>query len=141
MSVDQRISYVALVIVRKHVKYIYRIKRVDMLSPLTDIYGMTQRGKQRSNATGYPNYGRVEVKSLKKSRRSKHQDLMAKIMEDLRKSEPGFAVQIPLASTDNVPVLNLRSAIVRAAAKENIKVMTSSDDRYFYAWKKDETTR
>jgi hypothetical protein len=119
----------------------YRIKRVDIISPLTDIYGMAKRGKQPSNGSGYPNYGRVEVKGLKKSRKGKHHDLMGKIMEDLRKSEPGFAVQIPLDTANNVSVLNLRSALVRAAAKENIKVMTSSDDRYFYAWKKGDTTR
>jgi hypothetical protein len=101
---------------------------------------MAKRGKQLSNISGYPNYGRVEVKDLKKSRRGKHHDLMGKIMEDLRKSEPGFAVQIPLASTNNIPVLNLRSAIVRAAAKESIKVITSSDDRYFYAWKRLDVT-
>jgi hypothetical protein len=83
----------------------------------------------------------LQVKGLKKSRKGKHHDLMGKIMEDLRKSEPGFAVQIPLDTTNHVSVLSLRSAIVRAAAKENIKVMTSSDDRYFYAWKKDDTTR
>jgi hypothetical protein len=119
----------------------YLIKKVDILSSLTDIYSMAKLGKQPSDGSGYPNYGRVEVKGLKKSRKGKHHDLMRKIMEDLRKSEPGFAVQIPLDSTNNVSVLSLRSAIVRAAAKENIKVMTSSDDRYFYAWKKDDTTR
>jgi len=34
-----------------------------------------------------------------------------------------------------VKVLNLRSAIVRASAKEGIAVSTSSDDQYFYVWK------
>jgi hypothetical protein len=102
---------------------------------------MAKRDKQPSKGTGYPNYGRVEVKSLKKSRRGKHRELMGKIMEDLRNSQPGFAVQIPLDSIGNVSVLNLRSAIARAAAKENIQVMTSSDDRCFYAWKKDDTHR
>jgi hypothetical protein len=102
---------------------------------------MTKRGKHPAKGTGYPNYGRVEVKGLKKSRRGKHHDLMGKVMEDLRNSQPGFAVQIPLNSIDTVSVLNLRSAIVRAAAKENIKVLTSSDDRYFYAWKKGDAAR
>jgi hypothetical protein len=116
-------------------------KKVDILSSLTDIHAMAKRGKQPSKGTGYPNYGRVEVKGLKNSRKGKHHELMGKIMEDLRNSQPGFAVQIPLDSIDNVSVLNLRSAIVRAAAKEDIKVTTSSDDRYFYAWKKDAATR
>ena len=93
------------------------------------------------DSKGGMSFGERQVKSLKKSRRGKHHDLMGKIMEDLRNSQPGFAVQIPLDSIDSVPVLNLRSAIVRAAANENIKVVTSSDDRYFYAWKKGDTTR
>jgi hypothetical protein len=74
---------------------------------------------------------------LKKSRKGKHHELMVKIMQDLRKSEPGFAVQIPLAGIDDVSILNLRAAIVRAAAKEKIKVLTSCDDEQFYVWKAD----
>jgi len=31
--------------------------------------------------------------------------------------------------------VNLRSVIVRTAAKENIRVATSSDDEYFYVWR------
>ena len=112
----------------------YRIKRVDMPSPLTDIYGMAKRGKQ-SKRSRYPNYGRVLIEDLKKSRKGKHHDLMNRIMEDLRKSEVAFAVQIPLSETGDVSILNLRSAIGRAAAKEKLKIMTSSDDEYFYVWK------
>jgi hypothetical protein len=83
----------------------------------------------------YPNYARVPVGGLKKSRKGKHHELLLKIMEDLRNAPPTAAVQIPLSSTMDVPVLNLRSAIVRAGAKEGIAVSTSSDDEYFYVWK------
>jgi hypothetical protein len=83
---------------------------------------------------GHPNFGRAPIAGLKKSRKGKHHDLLRRIMEDLRKSAPGFAVQIPLAAT-NIPLLNLRSAIIRVAAKEQIKIATSSDDENFYVWK------
>jgi hypothetical protein len=83
----------------------------------------------------YPNYRRVPVSSLKKSRKGKHHELLLKIMADLRNAPPTLAVQIPLSSIADVSVLNLRSAIVRASAKEGIAVSTSSDDEYFYVWK------
>lgn len=83
----------------------------------------------------YPNYGRVPISGLKKSRKGKHHELLAKIIEDLRDAPAKVAVQIPLSSISGVSVLNLRSAIVRASAKEDIPVSTSSDDEYFYVWK------
>jgi hypothetical protein len=94
-----------------------------------------KRGSQNIETQGYPNYGRTAIEGLKKSRKGKHHALMTKIMEDLRESTPGFAVRIPLSRTDQVPILNLRSAIVRIAAKEGIAVSTSSDDENFYVWK------
>jgi len=92
-------------------------------------------GRQVVETKGYPNYGRTAVEGLKKSRKGKHHALMTKIMEDLRESAPGFAVRIPLSGTEQVSILNLRSAIVRVAAKEGIAVSTSSDDENFYVWK------
>jgi hypothetical protein len=83
---------------------------------------------------GYPNYGRALISGLKKSRKGKHHELMGSIMEDLKRSTPSYAVRIPLSSLD-VSVLNLRSAIVRAAKKDGISVSTSSDDQNFYVWK------
>jgi hypothetical protein len=87
-----------------------------------------------SQDSGFPNYGRTLISKLKKSRKGKHHDLILKIMEDLRGSQSSFAVTIPLASLGGISVLNLRSAIVRAAAKEKVNVATSSDDENFYVW-------
>jgi hypothetical protein len=83
----------------------------------------------------YPNYGRTLISGLKKSRKGKHHELMGRIMQDLKKSEPTYAVRIPWSNLKDVSVLNLRSAIVRAAKKERISVSTSSDDENFYVWK------
>src|SRR5690348_10224333 len=91
--------------------------------------------KGQGGKKGYPNYERVPVSTLKKSRKGKHYDLLEKIMEDLRDVETGFAVRIPLAKVGEVSVLNLRSAISRAAAKEGIAVATSATDDDFFVWK------
>lgn len=98
---------------------------------------MKKRGEKPSESSGFPNYGRTLISGLGKSRKGKHHELILKIMEDLRKSQSGFAVTIPLASTDGVSVLNLRSAIVRAASKDKISVTTSSDDEHFFVWRKE----
>ena len=84
---------------------------------------------------GHPHFKRAAISGLKRSRKGKHHELMLKVMEDLRDSESGFAVEIPLAATGGTGVLNLRSAILRASAKEGLEVSTSSDDKNFYVWK------
>jgi hypothetical protein len=91
--------------------------------------------KGQGGKRGFPNYGRVPVNALKKSRKGKHHDLLEKIMEDLRDVETGFAVRIPLASVGEVSTLNLRAAISRAAAKEGIDIATSASDEDFFVWK------
>ena len=91
--------------------------------------------KKTPLGTGDPKYETVRIAGLRKSRKGKHHDLMAGIMGDLRQLRPGFAVSIPLSSTKGVPVLNLRSVIVRTAAKVKMRVATSSDDENFYVWR------
>ena len=91
--------------------------------------------ERSSRKDGYPNYGRTPVSQLRKTRKGKHYNLLLKIMEDLHKSQSGFAVTIPLKSIGDVSVLNLRSAIVRAASKAKISVASSSDDENFYVWR------
>lgn len=98
-------------------------------------YFMRKTPKVPSRGDAFPNYGRTLISELRKSRKGKHHDLLAGIMEDLRGSQLGFAVTIPLAGIQGVSVLNLRSAIVRAASKDDISVATSSDSNNFYVWR------
>ena len=91
--------------------------------------------KAGAGANGRDDYERVPVSGLKKSRKGKHRDLVTRILENLRTLPPDRAVKIPLSSIGGVSVLNLRSAVARATAKENIKVATSADDESFYVWK------
>jgi hypothetical protein len=91
--------------------------------------------KGGSGAKGLQNYERVPVSGLKKNRKGKHRSLVTRILENLKTLPPESAVRIPLSSIGGVSVLNLRSAVSRATAKENIKVATSADDESFYVWK------
>jgi ABC-type sugar transport system substrate-binding protein len=65
----------------------------------------------------------------------------ARRMAETPKKYPGIKITATLDDkgdvdgTDQVSIMNLRSAIVRAAAKEDFKVGTSSDEKYFYVWK------
>ena len=95
--------------------------------------GDMAKGDKKEN--GHPNYGRALISGLKKSRKGKHHELVGRILEDLKKSAPNYAVRVPLSDIKEVSVLNLRSAIVRAARKLGIAVSTSSDDENFYLWK------
>lgn len=96
---------------------------------------MDKRLRESTEQKHGSHFGKAAVSGLKKSRKGKHHELMLKVIEDLRKSETGFAVEIPLTVTTGVSILNLRSAIIRAAAKDGIEVNTSSDDKNFYVWK------
>jgi hypothetical protein len=89
--------------------------------------------KEKEN--GHLHFGTALIAGLKKSRKGKHHQLMARVMEDLKKSAAGYAVKIPLSSIKGLSILNLRSAIVRAANNEGVSVSTSSDDQNFYVWK------
>ena len=90
---------------------------------------------KKTGGNGRDNYDRVPVAGLKKNRKGKHRALVTRILENLKTLPAESAVKIPLSSIGGVSVLNLRSAVSRATAKENIKVATSADDESFYVWK------
>jgi hypothetical protein len=98
-------------------------------------YEMLNSVAKKEKENGHLNFERVLISGLKKSRKGKHHQLMGRVMEDLTKSAPGYAVKIPLSSINGLSILNLRSAIVRAANNAGFSVSTSSDDQNFYVWK------
>jgi len=90
---------------------------------------------KKETENGHLHFGTALIAELKKSRKGKHHQLMGRVMEDLKKAAAGYAVKIPLSSIKGLSILNLRSAIVRAANNEGVSVSTSSDDQNFYVWK------
>jgi len=79
-------------------------------------------------------YHSVRVVSLGNRRRGKHHDLVGGIMQELKALRAGSALVIPLADVGGVELGNLRAAVHRAAAADNLAIQTQSDEKNFYVW-------
>ena len=89
-----------------------------------------------TGADGSPlKYKRVPSAGLKASRKGRHHELMAGILNDLATLPAGSAIQVPLNSVRGLSLGKLRSAVVRASAKHGVSIETSSDSDNFYIWK------
>jgi hypothetical protein len=92
--------------------------------------------KHSNVAQSVTKYRRVEVSGLDRGRRGKHHDLVEGIVEELRTSPPGSALEIPLADVGGIGLANLRSAVHRAVTSAGIEIETLADEKNFYVWKK-----
>lgn len=80
-------------------------------------------------------YRQVDIASLRRGRRGKHHELVGGILQELLTLTPGSALEIPLADVGGIGLANLRSAVHRAAASENLNIETVADAGKFYVWK------
>ncbi len=91
--------------------------------------------EERNKALPVPGrYRQVQVSSLDRGRRGKHYDLIQKILKELKSTEPGAALQIPLDEVGNIGLANLRSAVHRGATSAGIAIETLADAKNFYVW-------
>jgi len=75
----------------------------------------------------------VPLLSLKRGRRGKHFDLMQQVLKELAELPGDSAVKVPLGDHS---AKDLRSAVVRAATAEKIKISSTSDGDHLYVWKR-----
>lgn len=80
-------------------------------------------------------YRHVEISDLKRGRHGKHHQLVQGIVRELATLRAGSALEIPLADVGGVGLANLRSAVHRAAASNDVDIETVADDGKFYVWK------
>ncbi|MGC2193655.1 MAG: hypothetical protein WA628_03195 [Terriglobales bacterium] len=95
---------------------------------------MTKEGKPRTSQI-VAKYRRVEVAALDRSRRGKHHDLVAGIIEELRSAPSGAALEIPLGDVGGIGLANLRSAVHRASTASGLAIETLADEKNFYVWR------
>jgi hypothetical protein len=80
------------------------------------------------------NFETLSQSDLPNGRRGKHHQLILHVLDDLEQLGDGRAIKVPLADFEGT-VADIRSAILRATKKKNLKISTSSDDEFFYLWK------
>ena len=88
----------------------------------------------RKNNSSEINFETLAQADLPNGRRGKHHQLILEVLEDLEQLEVGRAIKVPLATFEGT-VADIRSAILRATKKKDLKISTSSDDKFFYLWK------
>ena len=80
-------------------------------------------------------YRQVNIADLKTGRHGKHHLLVQGIVQELVTLKPGSALEIPLADVGGIGLANLRSAVHRAAASNDLNIETVADDGKLYVWK------
>lgn len=78
--------------------------------------------------------GTISQSDLPSGRKGKHHAMLVDVLEALQHLEDGRAIKVPLAEYPG-SVADIRSAIHRATRKEDLEIMTSSDEDYVYVWK------
>ncbi len=75
----------------------------------------------------------TKIANIPTGRRGKHQAIVAAILRDLDGLQEGNALKIPLAELPDT-VVNVRSALNRAAHKLGKDVPTATDENFLYIW-------
>jgi hypothetical protein len=76
----------------------------------------------------------VYLHSVPRGRRGKHNEIVAKILEDLDTLQDGTALRIPLESFGDQKLANVRAAVSRATKQREMPIASASDSGYFYLW-------
>lgn len=82
------------------------------------------------------NFDTIDTTDVPRDRKGKHNRLMTKILEDLKRINPAMALRIPRAALGSQKVANVRAALTREIKKTDLVIGTSVDDDYFYVWLK-----
>ena len=89
--------------------------------------------RKKSVESQKPEIERILLSSLKPRRRGKHHGLMEQILKELAGLSGDSALKVPLG---DYSAKHLRSAVVRAAASQNLQISSKSDEANLYVWKR-----
>ena len=78
----------------------------------------------------------VRQADVPKGRDGKHKAIITLLLNDISQLTQGAALKIPLKQLPDTKE-NIRSALSRAAAQQNLNIATSSNDDFLYVWKTD----
>ena len=86
------------------------------------------KGKQ---STHFPT---IILSELPDGRRSKHTQIVSRILDELRELDKTRALCVPREGFGQEKLSNVRAAVSRAIKKQGLDVATATDDEYFYIW-------
>jgi hypothetical protein len=81
-------------------------------------------------------YETVRLSDLRVGRRGKHHELLTGILKNLESLPISSALVVPLHDIGKVSLANLRSAVARAGKAHGLSLVTYSDEKNFYIWKR-----
>jgi hypothetical protein len=87
-----------------------------------------------------PTFRIVPLSDIPSSRTSRHGQVVAEILIQLKTLDASSAIKIPLAEVGESKA-NLRSALHRAARNARVDLMTTSDEKHLYVFRQRPTIR
>jgi hypothetical protein len=79
----------------------------------------------------------IDRTAVPRTRKSKHYEIVEEILQQMGQLRSKKALKIPRSALRPAKLQHIRAALVRAAARQNLTVATSSDNEYFYIWRQD----
>jgi hypothetical protein len=76
---------------------------------------------------------KVPLATLRQRRHGKHHDLMQQVLKELTDLSSDSALKVPLG---DFSAKHLRSAVFRAAASQQLKISSISDENNLFVWKR-----
>lgn len=93
--------------------------------------------RDRLSDSNEPLFESIARSDVPTSRKSKHHEIVEKILREVDGLKTRRALRIPRSALGNAKIEHIRAALSRASAKNKIDLATSVDDRYFYVWRQD----
>lgn len=79
----------------------------------------------------------IDLAAVPHTRNSKHRNIVEKILQEVGDLRGNKALKVPRAALGGAKIENIRAALSRACARQNLGLATSSDDEYLYIWRQD----
>ncbi len=93
--------------------------------------------RDRSSGSNEQNFDSIEQSAVPTSRKSKHYQIVERILREVGDLKAKRALRIPRVALGNTKIEHIRAALSRASAKVNVELATSVDDSYLYVWRQD----
>ena len=93
--------------------------------------------RDRLSNSNEQNFDSIEQSAVPTSRKSKHYQIVEKILREVGGLKGKRALRIPRIALGDAKIEHIRAALSRASAKIDVELATSVDDSYLYVWRQD----